>query len=56
MAYAYTWNAAFEADPADGDDASGGALDIRQTKAAIRERMAKDHYMDVAGTDAGVKA
>jgi hypothetical protein len=47
-----TWNAAFEAVPADGDLVSEGAERIRDTKLAVRERLAKDHYLDVAGTDA----
>lgn len=52
MAHTRTWNAAYEADPADGDAASGGALDIRQVKQDIRERLDIDHYFDIAGTDA----
>ena len=31
-AFSKAWGAAFEADPADGDAASGGALDIRDTR------------------------
>jgi hypothetical protein len=52
MAYTDTWNAAFEALPADGDNVSEGAERIRDGKVGIRERMEKDHYMDIAGTDA----
>ena len=52
MAYTRTWNAANEASPADSDSVSAGAAKIRNFKVDIRERMAKDHYMDVAGTDA----
>ncbi len=52
MAYTDTWNAAFEASPADGDTVSEGAERIRDTRIGIRERMEKDHYMAVAGTDA----
>ncbi len=52
MAYTDTWNAAFEASPADGDNVSEGAERIRDTKVGIRERLAKDHYFDIAGTDA----
>jgi len=52
MAYTETWNAAFEASPANSDAASQGAGKIRNLKTDIRERVAKDHYMDVAGTDA----
>ena len=52
MAFTNTWNAANEASPAAGDAISGGAEAIRDLKLDIRERMAKDHYMDIAGTDA----
>ena len=52
MAYTDTWNAAFEAAPADGDQVSEGAERIRDTRLGIRERMEKDHYMAIAGTDA----
>lgn len=52
MAYTKTWNAAFEAVPdTDLDDVSSGAEDIRDFKTAVRERLAKDHYFDIAGTD-----
>jgi len=47
-----TWNAAYEAIPADGDNVSEGATRIRNFKRDIRERMAEDHYVDVAGTQA----
>lgn len=52
MTYTNTWNAAFEASPADGDSISEGAERIRDTRIAIQERMAHDHYFDKAGTDA----
>jgi hypothetical protein len=52
MAYTDTWNAAFEASPADIDNISEGAERIRDTKLGVRERLSKDHYMDIAGTDA----
>ena len=52
MAYTRTWNAANEASPADSDDRSDGAEKIRHLKVDIRERMEKDHYMDIAGADA----
>ena len=52
MAYTDTWNAAFEALPADANDIDEGADRIRDSKLAIRERMEKDHYMAIAGTDA----
>jgi len=47
-----TWNASYELLPADGDNISAGATRIRNLKTDIRERMAHDHYMAVAGTDA----
>lgn len=52
MAHSNTWNAAYESSPADGDNVSAGAGKIRDLKQDIRERMAKDHYMAIAGTDA----
>jgi hypothetical protein len=52
MAYTNTWNAAEEAAPAATDLVSLGDDQIRNLKLNIRERMAKDHYMDIAGTDA----
>lgn len=52
MAHSNTWNAAYEALPADANNASGGAGKIRGTRLDIRERIAKDHYMAIAGTDA----
>lgn len=52
MAHTNTWNAANEASPADSDAVSEGAGKIRTLKLDIRERIAKDHYMDIAGTDA----
>ena len=52
MAYTQTWNAAFEATPAAGDNISEGDDRIRELKVDIRERMAKDHYFVIAGTDA----
>jgi hypothetical protein len=51
MAYTETWNAANEASPADADDLSAGAGKIRSLKKNVRERLAKDHYMEIAGTD-----
>lgn len=47
-AFSTTWDASFEASPADGDDASLGASKIRQEKLAVRERIAVDH--SIAGT------
>jgi hypothetical protein len=52
MAHTNTWNAANEASPADSDNVSEGAGKIRTLKLDIRERIAKDHYMAIAGTDA----
>ncbi|OQB06994.1 MAG: hypothetical protein BWY21_01800 [Parcubacteria group bacterium ADurb.Bin216] len=52
MAYIYTWNSTFEGKPADIDNISDGATEIRKFKVAVRERFAKDHYFDTAGTDA----
>jgi hypothetical protein len=52
MAHSNTWNAAYESSPADSDAVSEGAGKIRGVKLDVRERIAKDHYMDVAGTDA----
>jgi len=51
MAYTRTWNAANEASPADADQRSQGALAIRNLKIDVRERLAKDHYFDITGTD-----
>jgi hypothetical protein len=52
MAYTRTWDAAYEALPAAGDLISDGDDKIRNFKTDVRERLAKDHYMDIAGTDA----
>lgn len=52
MAYTDTWNSAFEAVPAATDLVSSGDENIRAFKVAIRERIAKDHYMSISGTDA----
>lgn len=52
MAYTRSWNAAAEASPADSDNVSAGAGKIREFKVDVRERIAKDHYFDTAGTDA----
>lgn len=51
MAHTQTWNAAFEAIPANGDDASEGALRIRNLKRDIRERLEIDHNMDETDND-----
>ena len=47
-----TWNAAFEASPADIDDIADGAGKIRELKSAISDRLGVDHYFDLSGTDA----
>lgn len=52
MAYTTTWNASYETLPTNIENISDGAARIRNVKESIRERIAKDHYMDVAGTDA----
>lgn len=52
MAYTRTWDASNEAAPAATDVISGGDDAIRNLKVDVRERIAKDHYMDIAGTDA----
>jgi hypothetical protein len=51
MAHAQTWNAAFQAIPPDTEDISRGAERIRDLKEAIQERIAKDHYFDMSGTN-----
>lgn len=45
------WNAAFEADPADSDEISTGAADIRQLALAVRERLEVDHSWDGDAND-----
>jgi hypothetical protein len=52
MAYTRTWDAAYEAYPAATDLVSEGDDRIRNLKTDTRERFAKDHYFDIAGTDA----
>lgn len=51
MANTDTWNAAFEASPADTDPISEGAERIRDLKVAVQERLSVDHYWDKSGTD-----
>jgi len=46
-----TWNAAFQADPADTDDADEGAANIRQTRVAVAERLVVDHSWAGDGQD-----
>lgn len=43
-----TWNAAFEATPAGTDDASQGDDRIVELKGATRERLTKEHVMDLS--------
>ena len=52
MAYTRTWDAAYEAYPAATDLVSEGDDRIRNLKTDTRERFAKDHYFDIASTDA----
>lgn len=51
MAHTRTWNAAYEADPADGDVAKEGAQRIQDLKKDLRERLAQDHSWDAANPD-----
>ncbi len=46
-----TWDSSFETIPANNDSISAGAQVIRTMKSAIRERMARDHYMELGGED-----
>ncbi len=48
MAFTTTWDAAYEAIPADANDISEGAQRIRNFKRDTRERMDIDHMWDVA--------
>lgn len=43
MPFTYTWDAAFEAQPADSEDINLGAQRIRNLKVAIHERLVVDH-------------
>lgn len=43
--FVYTWNATFLATPADIEDEALGAQRIRDTKAAVGERLAVDHSL-----------
>jgi len=52
MAYSFDWNSEFKDAPGDSEAISGGAGRIRDLKEAIQERIAHDHYMDIAGTQA----
>lgn len=45
MAFTYTWNFTFLATPADTEDESLGAQRIRDTKAAVGERLVVDHSL-----------
>jgi len=53
MAHTRTWNAAYEANPADTQDANLGATRIRELKQDIRERLDLDHIMDDDDDDDG---
>lgn len=46
MAFTDTWDAAFEAAPADSEDINLGANRIRHLKVAVRERMEVDHVWE----------
>jgi len=46
-----TWNASYEATPANGDDASEGAERIRDFKADVAERLTVDHSWDGDAND-----
>lgn len=50
MALTYTWNAAFEASPADSDAVSAGAGKIRDRSSAVRERAEREHIWGVGET------
>lgn len=51
MAHTRTWNAAYEASPANSQDASQGAARIREVKVDVKERLALDHVMDETDDD-----
>lgn len=51
MAFTNTWDAAFEAAPADNEDINLGANRIRALKLAVRERMQVDHVWEDAQND-----
>lgn len=53
MAHTRTWNAAYEAGPADSQALSQGAARIRELKTDIRERLDLDHIMDDDDTNDG---
>lgn len=46
-----TWNAAFEAAPANGDNVSSGAAEVRTLKVAVQERGEVDHSWAGDGDD-----
>lgn len=45
---ATTWSSAYELTPAGDDDPSEGDDRIRETKVATRERLEKEHNMDLS--------
>jgi len=51
MAHTRTWNAAYEASPANAQNASLGATRVRELKTDIQERLALDHVMDETNDD-----
>jgi hypothetical protein len=55
QSFTRTWNAAYEASPADTDSASEGAQRIRNLKTDIRERMEDEHdWGDINQSDTNV--
>lgn len=51
MVFTNTWDAGFEAQPADSEDINLGANRIRAFKVAVRERMLIDHVWEDAQSD-----
>lgn len=51
MTFVYTWNAAFEALPANSEYFHLGAGKLRDFKLALRERLSVNHYMSLSGGD-----
>jgi hypothetical protein len=51
MAFVYTWNSTFLSQPADTESEALGAGRIRDTKAAVGERLAIDHSLNGDAND-----
>lgn len=51
MPFTDTWNAAFEATPADSENINLGASRIRSLKVAVRERLEVDHVWEDGDND-----